>query len=203
MLTLKYRVSWIFPILFSFLPVYRLPIQLTVPLFPVSSEIKCPLECKKGHGRCALFLNSGTYFCQCDPGWFGPFCTNSYQCNCSPGSLCVGTSRNQSICVCPINKYGKRCYLTNNLCQEKNAKNCRNNGTCIPRDLRIPVDDKTTCSCPDKFHGDECELNETRIDLLIEMPAMKDSLLIHFIRVNSHMPALQLYQANNGGLMNV
>ncbi|CAF5145282.1 unnamed protein product, partial [Rotaria socialis] len=72
MLTLKYRVSWIFPILFSFLPVYRLPIQLTVPLFPVSSEIKCPLECKKGHGRCALFLNSGTYFCQCDPGWFGP-----------------------------------------------------------------------------------------------------------------------------------
>ncbi|CAF3463806.1 unnamed protein product [Rotaria socialis] len=199
MLTLKYRVSWIFPILFSFLPVYRLPIQLTVPLFPVSSEIKCPLECKKGHGRCALFLNSGTYFCQCDPGWFGPFCTNSYQCNCSPGSLCVGTSRNQSICVCPINKYGKRCYLTNNLCQEKNAKNCRNNGTCIPRDLRIPVDDKTTCSCPDKFHGDECELNETRIDLLMEMPAMKDSLLIHFIRVNSHMPALQYIPSEQWG----
>ncbi|CAF3879303.1 unnamed protein product [Rotaria magnacalcarata] len=199
MLTLKYRVSWLFPILFSFLPVYRLPIQLTVPLFHVSSEIKCPLECKKGHGRCTLFLNSGTSFCQCDPGWFGPFCTISYQCNCSPDSLCVGTSRNQSICVCPINKYGKRCYLTNNLCQEKNAKNCRNNGTCIPRDLRIPVDDKTTCSCSDKFHGDECELNETRIDLLIEMPVMKDSLLIHFIRVNCHMPALQYIPSEKWG----
>ncbi|CAF5024282.1 unnamed protein product, partial [Rotaria socialis] len=72
-------------------------------------------------------------------------------------------------------------------------------GTCIPRDLRIPVDDKTTCSCPDKFHGDECELNETRIDLLMEMPAMKDSLLIHFIRVNSHMPALQYIPSEQWG----
>ncbi|CAF4679466.1 unnamed protein product, partial [Rotaria sp. Silwood2] len=199
MLKVKYRASWSFPIIFSFLPVNRLPIQLTVPFISASSEVTCPLKCNKGHGRCASFLYSGKYFCQCEAGWSGPLCTIPYQCNCSPDSLCVGTWKNQSICVCPTHKYGKRCYLTNDLCQEKNAKKCRNKGTCIPRDPRILVDDRTICSCSERFFGDECQLNDTRVDILIAMPVIEDSLLIHFITVNSHMPTIQYLSSNKWG----
>jgi len=39
--TTKYRASWSFPILFPFLPVYRLPIYLTVPLSSMSSPNHC------------------------------------------------------------------------------------------------------------------------------------------------------------------
>ena len=199
MITLKYRASWSFSILFPVLPVYRLPIQLTVPFISISSEVNCPLECEKGHGQCALFLNSGKYFCRCEPGWSDQLCTTPYQCNCSPDSLCVGTWKNQSICVCPTNKYGKRCYLTNNLCEEQDAKRCRNNGTCIPRDTRISSGDTTTCSCLDGFYGDECQLNKTRIDILIATPVTKETLLIHFITVNSHLPAIPYTATKRSG----
>ena len=199
MVTLKYRASWSFPILFPFLPVYRLPVQLTVPFISILSNIYCPLECRKGHGQCASFLNSGKYFCRCEAGLSGSLCTIRYQCNCSTDSLCVGTWKNQSMCVCPTNKYGKRCYLTNQFCQEKGAKRCRNNGTCIPRDTRISFGQTTTCSCLDGFYGDECQFNETRIDILIAMPVTKDSLLIHFITVNSHLPAIQYVPTKQWG----
>jgi hypothetical protein len=85
-----------------------------------------------------------------------------------------------------MHKFGERCYLPNNLCQQTLAKNCKNRGQCIPRDNRITVDDPTVCSCPDGFYGNQCELNETRIDISISVPNLQESLLLHFITVNSH-----------------
>lgn len=183
--SLKYRASWFFPILFSFLPVYRMAIQLTVPFSSISSNIDCPLRCQSGHGRCAAFLNTGTHFCLCQPGWTGPLCTIPYQCNCSPDSICVGVRKNQSICVCPAHKFGRRCYLKNNLCGQSSVRKCKNNGQCIPRDVQTYFDQLTICSCPYGFHGDECQLNETRIDISIAMPNIRDSFLLHFITVDS------------------
>ena len=192
MMTLKYHASWFFPILFPFLPVYRLSTQITIPLESMSSDLSCPIRCPSPHGRCAIFVNTGQFFCQCQSGWSGPSCTIPLDCNCSPDSMCTGTTtKNKSICVCPTHKFGQRCYLSNDLCkQQPQAKKCLNGGQCIPRDPRIAVGDQTVCSCPDGLHGKQCELNETRIDLVISVPNLHEFLLLHFITVRSHMASI-------------
>lgn len=190
MTTLKYRSSWLFPILFPFLPVYRLSTQVAIPFSSLSSYISCPIDCPSTNGRCTTFANTGQFFCQCYPNWFGPTCTRAQKCNCSPDSICIGTSKNKSICVCPVHKFGQRCYLSNNLCQQPQRKRCRNGGQCIPRDHRIPVDEPTVCLCSDGFYGNECEYNETKIDVLILVPNLREILLLHFITVRSHMNSI-------------
>ncbi|UJR16921.1 hypothetical protein I4U23_003819 [Adineta vaga] len=187
MITFKYRGSWLFPILFPFLPVYRLPVYVTVPFVSISSTIDCPLKCHPGHGRCVSFLNTNKYFCKCQTGWTGLKCETSYECNCSPDSICFGTSNNKSICVCPVHKFGRRCYLNNTRCEQPDAKKCQNGGQCIPGDMPIHSGSTTTCVCPQSFHGDTCQWNDTRIDLSIAMPNKKDSILVHFITANMHM----------------
>ena len=191
MSALEYRGSWSFAILFPFLPVHRLPLRLTILVAPTSSPFDCPLRCHSRGGQCVAFVNTGGYFCRCRPGWSGHLCSEPYQCDCSPDSLCAGRWNNRSICVCPTEKHGRRCYLPNQFCQEARAKQCLNNGTCIPRDPRISANDRTTCSCAERFDGDRCQMNETQIDIDLAIPNLKDSLLVHFITVNSHPPALQ------------
>jgi hypothetical protein len=199
MTTLNYRASWLFPVLFPFLPVYRLSAKLAIPFGSVSTDIYCPLKCKHGHGRCTTFAISGQFFCQCNPGWSGRLCTKPYECNCSPLSICVGTWKNKSICVCSTHQFGRRCYLSNNLCQKPNARKCQNGGQCIPRDNRIPVDSSTVCSCPDGFYGETCQLNQTRIDISIKVSNLAESLLLHFITVNSHMASVSYFPTNEWG----
>jgi len=187
MIELEYRGSWIFPILFPFLPVYRLVIQLTLPFNRLSSALNCAIQCQTDHGQCYSFMNAKRNFCLCKPGWTGLTCADSYQCDCSPDSICVGTWKNQSICVCPTHKFGRRCYLKNSFCERSSVEKCQNNGYCIPRDVRISVGPLTTCACPDGFHGEQCEKNETQIDIEISIPMTKDFLLIHLITVDSYI----------------
>jgi hypothetical protein len=93
--------------------------------------------------------------------------------------------------VCPTEKHGRRCYLPNQFCQEAGVRKCLNNGTCIPGDPRLSTNDRTTCSCAERFDGDRCQMYETQIDIDLILPNLKDSLLVHFITVNSHPSALQ------------
>ena len=122
------------PIEFVFLPVYRLPVHITISFTSISSEVDCPAH-----------------------------------------------------------RFGRRCYLENDLCERSNALKCQNGGQCISRDIRIPTDQSTICSCPDRFHGSQCERNSTQIDIVIDMPDIKDSLRLHFIRVYSHLSSQPFY----------
>ncbi|CAF5102750.1 unnamed protein product, partial [Rotaria magnacalcarata] len=48
------------------------------------------------------FLNEERFFCRCDSGWSGAQCQIQIDCsNCSSNSICIGSIRNQPICVCP------------------------------------------------------------------------------------------------------
>jgi hypothetical protein len=77
------------------------------------------------------FFSVGS-FCQCDRGWSGQNCTIPYNCTCSSDSLCIGVlANNRSICVCPINKWGSRCLLEDQVCQSNKNETCRNGGQCI------------------------------------------------------------------------
>ncbi|UJR19304.1 hypothetical protein I4U23_022433, partial [Adineta vaga] len=185
--TLVYRASWLYPILFPILPVYRLSLHLTVPFVSLSS---CTLKCPVDRSQCSLYRNINQFVCRCKSGWTGSMCTIPYKCNCSPDSICVGTWMNKSICVCPTYKFGRRCYLKNNLCERSNARKCRNHGQCIPGIVQFPRSFPTICSCLYGFHGELCEFRDSQIDISLHMSNIPDSLLIHFITVNSHMNSL-------------
>ncbi|CAF1537599.1 unnamed protein product [Adineta ricciae] len=177
-LTLNYRASWIFPVLFPFLPVYPLAIQLTIPLLSVQSTQHCPLSCI--HGQCLKYTNAeNAYFCRCNHGWSGNQCSIAYQCNCSSDSLCI----DQSICLCPVTKFGSLCYLTRIACERSL---CFNNGLCVPNDARHEISDglksSYSCICTENFEGDRCEFRKTRLDISFgKKIAIPESLFIHFI----------------------
>ncbi len=182
--TLTYRASWSYPLLFSFLPVYRLALQLIVPM----QRIQCQLQCGK-YGSCSLYINSNTPFCQCKSGWSGSNCQTKHECHCSSNSLCIGSidNMNRSICICPINKYGPRCYLTNEFClAQSETKKCQNGGLCVPRDKLFSLEQNTLCICSERFSGDRCQYNNTQLDISLadaRFSVLPDSFLLHFISV--------------------
>ncbi|UJR38889.1 hypothetical protein I4U23_031557 [Adineta vaga] len=170
--TLEHHTSWLFPIVFSFLPVYRMAIQLQIPPKKVTAfkctELNCGL-----HGRCLQYVNTPSVYCFCDKGWSGKYCDVLYTCHCSSDSLCVASN----ICVCPLNKFGPRCYLKHLKCS------CQHGGTCIPNDEHIRKEE-SVCLCPKGYSGAKCEKRDTRITLSFasEIP-ISSSILVHFIEV--------------------
>ncbi|CAF1285852.1 unnamed protein product, partial [Rotaria sordida] len=86
------------------------------------------------------------YFCQCDEGYSGDQCNIKHNCSCSSDSYCLASS----ICVCPMNKFGSKCYLKSSICQTSNNP-CQNNGLCIPVDDRMSLN-KSTCLCTENFY---------------------------------------------------
>ncbi|CAF1145123.1 unnamed protein product [Adineta steineri] len=177
-LTLNYRASWVFPILFPFLPVYPLAVQLNIPISSVQPTEHCPLPCI--HGQCIKYTNTEKmFFCRCDHGWSGSDCSITHRCNCSSDSLCV----DQSICLCPIGKFGSLCYLKQISC-EKNT--CLNNGLCIPNDPRQEIAENLryshSCICSENYYGPQCEYRATRIYIsFADNFVIPDSLFVHFI----------------------
>jgi len=111
---------------------------------------------------------------------------------CSSDSIFIGVSAyNRSICACPINKFGDRCLLVNNICQidSKNRK-CENGGECIPTD-QYTISNKTfTCICPKGYSGDRCELVHNKIILSFGKDiVLSQSIFIHFIEIiNNNIP---------------
>ena len=117
-LTLTYRVSWIFPIEFSFLPVHRLTIRLIIPWSNMEAIHQCIPSCI--HGQCFNYVNDqNSLFCLCQPGWSGIRCNINYTNICAPNSLSIINS----LCLCPIGYYGSRCYLRQSLCSSEFCSN--------------------------------------------------------------------------------
>jgi hypothetical protein len=159
--SLTYRSSWMIPIRFSFLPVHRITNLLTIPSHDNSGKTCNDSQCI--NGQCTYYVDHkmNKTFCRCNKGWFGRFCTISYQCTCSNDSLCIGmTTNNRSLCVCPLKKFGSRCLLEQSACENHP---CQNGGYCVPTDENIPSENRFKCICPDGFNGDKCEIMNTKI----------------------------------------
>ncbi|CAF1026336.1 unnamed protein product [Adineta steineri] len=168
---LKYRASWLFPITFSFLPVHRLIVQITIPAQTVES---CSYDCGI-HGQCVEYENTKQLFCQCNSGWSGSRCQYYQECHCSSDSHCIDSS----ICLCPLGKFGPFCYLKRFVCQ---PDSCMNDGTCLPTDPRIS-ENTVTCACQNGFSGERCEHNDTRIDINFSEISIPNFIFIHYIEV--------------------
>jgi hypothetical protein len=179
-ITLKYRARWIFPLQFSFLPVYNLAVLLEVPTSDVEILQTCQPPCI--HGKCLNYVNDQrSTFCQCSPGWSGVQCSIEYRCDCASNLRCIG----KSICLCPLGRYGPRCHLRQLSC---NSESCVNDGQCVTKyEHYVSSDLKSSmCICPPKYTGDRCEYQQTRIEISFH-PAMNIPLwlYLHFIKVKN------------------
>ncbi|CAF4907208.1 unnamed protein product [Rotaria sp. Silwood1] len=184
-ISLTYRVSFLVPIMFPFLPVNRLALQFTIPyknhIVDSCSKQRC------FNGRCINYFgnHNNITFCQCYPGWSGQYCTIRHHCMCSSDSLCFGSSSdNRSICVCPINKFGSRCMLNNQICQLNANLTCLNGGQCISFDQNLMSINNFKCICPKGYSGDRCEIIDNKIILSFDKDIiLPQIMLIHFIEI--------------------
>ncbi|CAF0920174.1 unnamed protein product [Adineta ricciae] len=180
-LTSEYRMSWLYPIQFSFLPVHRLSLLLKIPQIS-NKDKKCSLNCGL-HGECIQYENHPISVCRCHSGWHGINCDIPYECSCADDSFCIESSK---ICLCPLHKFGSRCYLKQSICQQKSSP-CLHGGTCIPHDIRfIGYTKPYTCLCSENFFGDQCQHKKSLIELSIrnEMSDVSNILSMHYIIVD-------------------
>ncbi|CAF1473617.1 unnamed protein product [Adineta ricciae] len=179
----EYRTSLLYPLIFTFLPVYRLSILVEIPS-QNQNDGKCSLNSCQ-NGKCMKYSNMNEYFCQCNQGWSGKFCQIKHNCSCSSDSLCLGkTLLNQSICICPMNKFGPRCFLIDSICLKENNP-CENNGQCIEINDDSFFEHKFQCICSKGYHGNRCELRDT-YHLSISFHndiVVFQSIFIHFIEI--------------------
>ncbi|UJR19278.1 hypothetical protein I4U23_022407 [Adineta vaga] len=178
----NYRGSLYFPILNNFLPVHRLNLTIQIP--PIDFNGK---KCSKNqciHGKCIKYSNNDKTFCQCYPQWSGQYCSISYSFNykCSSDSKSLGIdAQNRSICMCPLYKFGRRCFLKDIQCQSNNTEICNNHGECIPTDLNRQL--SYTCICSKGYNGDHCQYENNEINLSFEKKFhFLQTIFIHFIK---------------------
>ncbi|CAF2548734.1 unnamed protein product [Rotaria sp. Silwood2] len=173
--TLDYWTSWLLPIPFQFLPVNRISTQLIIP--ELRENKLCMSSCGE-HGQCMKYTNmNNSVFCRCDQGYTGSFCNITHQCQCSNDSFCLAPS----ICVCPLKKFGSRCYLKRSICQSMNNP-CQHNGLCIAIDDRINLHG-FICFCKETYQGERCQYKSTQIDISIDetILTISSSFILHYI----------------------
>ncbi|CAF1071802.1 unnamed protein product [Adineta steineri] len=171
---INYYGSWNLFIPFPFLPVNRISTQLRIPSEKSQLSINCSIQCGN-HGQCFTYINSTKEFCHCDQGYSGRYCNITYQHSCSSGS----TALNSSICLCPLNKFGSKCYLQHKHCQS-NKNSCQNNGKCIPYNYHTNHDDYF-CLCPENFMGSQCEYQSNRININFKNDSIPSLIFAHYI----------------------
>ena len=183
--SMKYRGSVLLPIRFPFLPVHRLAFIVEIPKNDDNQRYCSNRNCGD-HGQCIQYTNEPKTFCQCDPGWSGKECNIQHECTCSSDSICVGiTSQNRSICVCPINRFGSRCFLRNTICRQlTNNSSCNHHGFCLTNDDQMLYNPTFTCICSKGYSGDYCELADRKLTLRFEKNILtSNNVFVHFIQV--------------------
>ena len=177
--TMTYVGSWHFPIAFLFLPVNRLGIALNLLNHLLQYSANCSNKCI--NGKCVKYINRATYFCRCSPKWSGIQCNIPINCQtCASQSTCIGSSNNRSICLCPMDRYGRQCSLTSSCA----LNTCQNNGQCVPADVTIPGSSHT-CICPDRFFGQSCEHRKATLTVSLDEMRVPSYLVAYFFTLSN------------------
>ena len=176
--SMKFRGSWTYPIEFLFLPVNRLSLMLYISNEEPLISHQCLNECE--NGECIQYRNNDQSYCRCYSGWSGIRCDIEMNCkDCSWDSLCVGSIGNQSICICPLMKFGPRCLLHSS-CRENG---CLNNGQCIPSDMNLSNNDYS-CICSEQFYGLRCQFIKSKLEISFEHISIPSYVLAYFLTIS-------------------
>ncbi|CAF0752094.1 unnamed protein product [Adineta steineri] len=171
--SLTYLTSWHLTIPFVFLPVNRISTFLTIPISRTFDPKNCTLRCY--NGTCMKYHNEERFFCQCHSGWSGAQCHIPIDCSmCASNSICIGSIRNRSICVCPQNRFGSLCGLKL-MCP---VGFCKNNGRCVVLDERM-IDGSYVCLCSEQFQGSRCQYINYRIEISLINIDIPSYLLVY------------------------
>ncbi|CAF1366645.1 unnamed protein product [Adineta ricciae] len=179
-LTLTHWTSWYLSIPFQFLPVNRISRRLIIPKEQIIKE--CRLSCGE-HGQCLHYTNNQSKpYCLCEKGYSGRFCNETYECLCSNDSYC----HSPNICICPLNRFGSKCYLKRSICSKDNNP-CEKRGLCIPTDDRIDLQGYF-CHCNEQYFGKHCESSSPHITLQLDKTIIKSSsfVFLHIITMFRH-----------------
>ena len=168
--------SWQYPILFDFLPAYRLAVVLRLPrwfgnrtLDPCfrSHNVRC-----SRHAQCKPIFNSDdSFYCACDYGFYGARCEQYLSLchsHCSPESMCKpdhnGTSATP-FCICPPSHFGPSCHLRRVECDALPCgirKKCR-----LTHDLT--GERPYQCVCDHLDHTKTCYDGEASVRITLNM----------------------------------
>ncbi|CAF4021479.1 unnamed protein product [Rotaria magnacalcarata] len=169
-----YRASWKFNLSFPFLPVRRLAVRLG-PFNDEHVSSRTKFTCNLCiHGQCLSYQNSDDVFCRCYNGWTGVACNETF--HCALGAISLNSHR----CLCPMNRYGTRCFI-------QNIVVCRwlNEATCLPLDVRSK---RSTCLCSGNYFGQYCEQQYANLTIRTfdtYQPKVLPIVLIQFVRITS------------------
>jgi len=186
--TIGYRGSVSLPLKFPILPVHRVAYFLTIPQNNQLLIVDCPKNQLCFNGQCIKYVDSSDdrIFCRCHSGWSGKDCSIRYECSCSNDSSCIGIGiDNRSICICPLDRWGPRCFLRNRICESV----CLNKGQCVLIDDEMISSKKFFCICPKGFSGDRCEIEDSKIIVSFDKEiSLSENMLVHFIEVRKNGP---------------
>lgn len=171
--TIQFLATWIYPVPFHFLPSQRL-----AKVLKFQSNHTCSLStnpCLNG-GKCHPIMNmlndTHSYWCQCQNNSYGSHCQfRDQSClnYCSRTSLCRPKSDHygqKPLCLCSMNSYGQRCFISRP-CQMKIGRNpCQNGGKCITKYQYDKLTDGYTCQCPKYYYGSECQYRSGSIKII-------------------------------------
>ena len=188
--------TWNYPIYFDYLPTFRLAIVLRFPeTYMNHSSNPCVNSTCNSNSTCIPLLSSrnGYYYCSCKSGFYGNNCQlldENCPKYCSIYSVCRRTSRSlllgtkQPLCICPLNRFGPRCYLRYEACQ---SDPCQNDGTCY-HTFDLSGMRPFMCKCPKHFYGDMCE----------KQPASSRIQIAAVLSANATLASVvQYYDLNN------
>ena len=152
---LTYMGTYFYSIPFQFYPVNRLAIYLSMLNIEMKRSSLCSPLCV--HGQCLQYVNKDKFFCRCHSFWKGIQCDIPMNCsNCSSDSICYSTKFNESICLCPLNSYGRRCLLK----WSCSFNHCFNGGECVTNSFQ-----RFLCLCPKEYFGSQCEYRRNEIQV--------------------------------------
>jgi hypothetical protein len=190
MVNVDFKASWLFDVPFSFLPVNRLVLHLTLKDQETCGTRTCV------HGSCKKYLNSPhRAYCQCEQNWSGRYCNLTNICLCAKGGQCADRYPTP-ICVCPLGRMGSECQAWFDPCSDIK---CQHGGTCLPLDERQSTK-LFTCSCQSGYYGSRCEHANAIVDIQFSESLFSGNaptsaaIFVHFLELQKDSPGILLVQ---------
>lgn len=164
--SLSFKAVWQYPIIYDYLPVFRF--SKILHLTPIDRWHPCPYLCS--------------------PGFTGPNCiVRDAQClegYCASKSLCLPNYRSvlddpsTPSCLCPANRYGRRCEIVHDFCQ---GNFCLNGGSCYPSSQP----NSAVCFCTKEYRGSQCELRNARLHVFLIDQMIYEGVAVQYFTIDS------------------